>query len=376
MGKNQKTSARRSCIIGAGWEEFLIRIIHCADLHLSRAESDYGLAVLDEVLEHAHRQDADILILAGDTFDSWADAEALRGEFRSRMQSLGLFCTVVMIAGNHERLGSPSGLGPLDFGCQVHDGPDPFAMVRVGEVEVLALSYRDHYGDYVSWDVPEPQGLRVVVAHGAVAGMNFLGGEEGAEAPLDPDLFVHLKTNYAALGHIHAARIERIGSLIMAYPGSARVWRRGEEGPRRILLVEAETEIATRWIELESAGRYRREVVALDLVGASPDLAETAAHWGAHDWIDLELQGLVEDERATAALAEGLQRRYGPLVRRLEVRRDALLVLEGIASEAIARRFLDLWRQAEPETPGEREIWLRARHLGLARIKSALERVR
>jgi DNA repair exonuclease SbcCD nuclease subunit len=354
----------------------LTRFVHCADLHLSRAESDYGLAVLDEVLEQTHRQDADALILAGDTFDSWADAEGLRGEFRDRLRSLELFCTVIMIAGNHERLGAPSALGPLDFGCPVYDGDDPFVTVRVGDADVLVMPYRNQYGDYIGWDVAPRNGPRLAVAHGSVAGLNFVGGEEEAEAPLDPDLFAHLQVDYAALGHIHSGRIERVGPLILAYPGSARVWRRGEEGPRRIIVIDVGTQVKTRWIELQKAGQYRREVVTLDLSGACPDLSAVAAEWGPHDCIDLELQGLVEDERATAVMAEQLRQQYGKHVRRIEVRREQLLVLEGIASEPVARRFLDLWREAEPDDTSDREIWLRARHLGLEKIKTALESLR
>jgi hypothetical protein len=44
----------------------------------------------------------------------------------------------------------------------------------------------------------------------------------------------------AALGHIHAGRTFPIGTLTLSYPDSCRVWRRGEEGPRTVRLIEAD----------------------------------------------------------------------------------------------------------------------------------------
>ena len=87
----------------------MTQIIHCADLHLSMTDREYGLAVLDEILDLA--RGADALIMAGDLFDSFQDLESLRADFRKRMGTLPGHCKPIVIAGNHERLGRRSPLG-------------------------------------------------------------------------------------------------------------------------------------------------------------------------------------------------------------------------------------------------------------------------
>jgi hypothetical protein len=48
-------------------------------------------------------------------------------------------------------------------------------------------------------------------------------------------------------------------------------------------------------------------------------------------------------------------------------------VLEGIASQPIARRFLALWAERRPADPAAEDLWLAARDAGLRRIKALLE---
>ena len=63
------------------------------------------------------------------------------------------------------------------------------------------------------------------------------------------------------------------------------------------------------------------------------------------------------------------------LCRQIDIVRDDVLALEGISQQVIARKFLELWTTRGPEgdDPESREIWLRARELGLRKIKSVLE---
>ena len=350
-----------------------MRIIHCADLHLSAAERDYGLAVLDEIVAVA--AEADALILAGDVFDSWSDMEALRAEFRRRIGSLPPGCTPVLIGGNHERLGAAGALASMDLGCRVHD-ERPFGMVRLPDLEILTIPYTADTTDYLRWEVPPSTApRRIAVAHGSVAGAGFVGPDEESEAAaIDPDLFSRLQVDYAAMGHIHSGRIETLGRTVVAYPGSARVWRRGEEGPRRVIVLEAGADLRYETRPLAAAGQYRRFTIPLGLDGTCPDLSDGAARWGAADWIDIELSGLVENEHAAAEQEGLLRERHGGAVRRFDVRRDEILVLEGVATQPVARRFLELWQGHRPDGAGPpREVWLRARELGLRKIKGALE---
>ena len=61
-------------------------------------------------------------------------------------------------------------------------------------------------------------------------------------------------------------------------------------------------------------------------------------------------------------------------MRRLEPDRD-LSVIEGVSAQPIARKFLETWKSMEPREadPETVDAWLRAREMGLLRIKALLE---
>ena len=320
--------------------------------------------------------------MAGDLFDADEDVEGLRAAFRERLQPRLERTAIVMIPGNHECLGSGSPcLDRLDLGVAWRL-QQPFELIELSGIEILVMPWGADTSDYLSWQVPEKKArLRVALAHGTVAGFNLSGPEDESDASaIDPALFSRFGVDYAALGHIHAGRIMRSGATMLAYPGSARVWRRGETGPRRAILLDADPEagtIAHRGIELAAAGRYRVHEQPLGLYGSCPDLGVEAAGWGPNDWVELRLSGLVEDEGLVAGLERDLRSEHGARLRRFDVVRDDILVLGGIASQPIARRFLTLWaerrRAGRPPDAEAAEVWLAARDAGLRRIKAALE---
>jgi DNA repair protein SbcD/Mre11 len=356
-----------------------MKLLHCADLHLASADEDYCLAVLDEILERAARLGAEILLFAGDAFDSWADAESLRAEFRERLERLPPKTLVVLLPGNHEYLRAPPGasLGRLDFGRAIVPSALPFEAIALGEgADLIALPPRRDYSDYRDWRLPEKRSLRVVAAHASVAGLNYLGPREDSEAgAIDPDLFEFLRADYAALGHIHAATSRRSGSALLAYPGSARVWRAGEEGPRKVLFVDAASApVSARSVELAAAGSFRRVRVAINPDGSLPDLEGSFSGLGTADAVRVEISGAVEDERAAVAAEDAVRKSLAGRARSVSVDRDDLLVLAGISTNRLAARFLEAWRAEKPEgEESEREAWARARILGLRKIKEVLE---
>jgi hypothetical protein len=356
-----------------------MRVLHCADLHLSSSEPEYGLAVLDELLETVLREQVDLWLFAGDTFDSYADLEALRAAFRERMQRLAGKATVLLIPGNHDSLGAAAPcLERLDVGVPFRVAT-PWELVDIRGVEILVVPWGADLSDFLSWQVPaRGSRVRLLLAHGTVTGMQLSGpADEADDYPIDQALFSRLSIDYAALGHIHAGRMARppgARDTLVAYPGSARVWRRGESGPRRAILLDADPAtgaLTHRGVELVSAGQYRLVERPLDLEGACPDLSGDAASWGCSDWVELRLSGLVEDEAIVADLERSLQALYAARLRRFEVVRDDILVLGGIASQPIARRFLELW--SARRSSADPEVWLAARDAGLRKIKAVLE---
>ena len=354
----------------------MARILHAADLHISVSEKEYCLGVLDEIVATAVSEKVDALVFAGDLFDSFDDCESLRVDFRAHVMPLRGRCRLLFLPGNHEDLGRASRpLSSLDFGEAEILEEKPFGILHIAGVEIFAIPHQKVYAEYREWKIPQKKtNLRIAVAHALVAGAGFAFDDVEEEAAvMDPDLFVRCGVDYAALGHIHSEKTFSTGSLTLSYPGSCRVWRRGETGPRVMHLLEADADVRSARIVLSKAGTYRRYDVLLGLAGDAPDLSVIESDWRTEDWVELCLSGLVEDEHAIVDLEDTLRARYERRVRKLEVRREGIAVLTGIASEPIARRFLEIWEAKKPFPQAAESAWLKARELGLLKIKETIE---
>jgi DNA repair exonuclease SbcCD nuclease subunit len=371
-----------------------LRLFHSADLHLSRAERAYGLAVLEELVYHCRRLAADAWVLCGDVFDTHEDALALAGDFHDYLRELsGL--PVLMIPGNHELSGgrAPDTLAPLAQGAA---GAfrlllrTPFALERPDglDAEFLAVPFQRSYGEYPDWRVPaRERRWRIGLLHGVVNGMSYTGqSEEDEHAAIEGDLFQRLGLHYAALGHIHARGEARAGGCLAHYPGSGRVWRRGEEGPRQATLAVLDDEgVRSEAVPLSAAGTYQRVTVLLDERGAplghdSPEALLTAleAGHGPQDWLRVELTGFVERRTQAEALQRLLLRRAADRFRRLDVELVDVVEAERLRGHPLVRSFDAQWRQRytlarESGDAQETALLERARRLALEQIRERLQ---
>jgi hypothetical protein len=130
--------------------------------------------------------------------------------------------------------------------------------------------------------------------------------------------------------------------------------------------------VSSEFVPLRAAGRYRVCEVPVELSGTVDVAPLRPERWHRNDWIVLRATGVVEDENELAGVLDDLRRRYAGAVRRLEIDSRGCEAMPGIASQPPARRFLDVWAASEPQDPGERPAWLRARQLGLLAIKQEL----
>lgn len=234
-----------------------MQFVHAADLHLSAAEKSYCLDVLKEIGEAATRAKVPLIVFAGDTFDSFTDAMDLRASFTDWAASLSADVRILLVPGNHEDLQKGSNdLSRLSFGPKVSVFTQmPFSVRTFDDAEFLLVPFQKDFYDTTKWQIPPKVARhRVVVMHGTVAGMVFVGAEsdESETAAIDPGLFAKLDADYAALGHIHSARSANLGKTLVSYPGSARVWRRGEVGPRTILIVDSSSVTRSKQVPLRS----------------------------------------------------------------------------------------------------------------------------
>jgi DNA repair exonuclease SbcCD nuclease subunit len=195
----------------------MIKILHCADVHLSSSDEKtkkYCLPVLDEIVEHAKEHNADYLIFAGDVFNSYKDVAEMKVDFRSRIKTIPDSCEVIFVAGNHEYLHSGIAnpkIGANDLGVASgnvieHSRDQAFTLLKRGELEFFAIPHHSEYSSYVNWGIPEKENYRICIAHAQVSGLNFEGVSDEAEentSLIDPDVFKRIKADYVAMGHIH-----------------------------------------------------------------------------------------------------------------------------------------------------------------------------
>ncbi len=363
----------------------MITLLHCADLHLSGRSDDemrYSLSVLDEIIRLAEARDLRAILFCGDTFDSFNDAAMMRNEFRNRIAILPKSCDVFLIAGNHEDIGRKDrALAAYDFGI----APDhiiegvPFKYFTCEGFDLLAIPHSHEYRDYAEWRMPE-KGLRkrIAMAHGIVTDMVFAGifdSEESSASAMDVDLFHKLGVDYAAMGHIHAARSRKFGAVDIVYPGSARVWRKNEFGPRYVSLVHCGDTLTYELQPLESAGEFRSIHLFVDFDGnveTLQELQDLAKGWSPNDRVLLSFSGIVEDEVIARGNIQHLVEEMQKYVRVVDCE-EHVEVVSGIASQLLAKKFLKRWSEKKPEEPEKVEVWKRAREIGLMKMRDIIE---
>jgi len=262
-----------------------MRILHTGDWHVGkrlRGESRLAEheAVLAELVELADDKQADLVIVAGDLFDSAApppDAQAV--VWRTLMDLRATGAHVVVIAGNHDNAHALEALRPVLAAAGVTlaghaRGPDdggvveletrsgdgarlallPFLsqryVVKAAELMAAGTAASDHalvYADRMRRVVDaltagfEGDAVNVAVAHCFVRGGTLGGGERDAHTIedywIDATAFP-ASAHYVALGHLH--RTQQI-------PGPAPVWYSGspiqvdfgeERDTKHVLLVD------------------------------------------------------------------------------------------------------------------------------------------
>lgn len=283
-----------------------MKILHTSDWHVGkslrgRSRAEEHRAVLAEIAGIAGREGVDLVVVAGDLFDSSAPSPEAEGiVYRALLDLRETGATVVLVAGNHDHPRRLEAVAPLlDLGGLV-TAPllrpaDRGGVVRVptdgGEEAVLALvpflskrhivraddlmgldpaQHEQRYAGRMKLIVQalgealDPGAVNLVVAHLTVTGALPGGGERAAhifEYAVPASIFDGLGLHYAALGHLH--RRQRIPATCPAwYSGSPLQLDFGEEGNEpSILLVEARAEAPAEVEEVELvSGRRLRTV--------------------------------------------------------------------------------------------------------------------
>jgi DNA repair protein SbcD/Mre11 len=259
-----------------------MRILHTSDWHVGkvlkgRDRHDEHVAVLRSIVQVARDENVDMVLVAGDLFETAAPTPKAQGLVMHTLLTLREDgCQVVVIAGNHDNqilldavyrpvlgelglhvLGTPKrpqsgGMMALRTrnGEAVNVAALPFLSHRyaVRAAEILLHEFAEHALDYtrrVSEIVRLLAGgftadaVNVVMAHATLLGGRRGGGERDVQTSLDYELpasMFPVTAHYVALGHLHRWQ-EIPGPCPMFYSGSPLAIDFGEEANEPVALI-------------------------------------------------------------------------------------------------------------------------------------------
>jgi DNA repair exonuclease SbcCD nuclease subunit len=204
-------------------------LVHSSDLHvdddrIAAMHDGDGAAGLRAVLTTAREFGADIVLLAGDTFDNHMVTTATIDRAGEALAAIGL--PVVILPGNHDPVNSDSVYARGRFAAipnlrilgMTHDRAVPFPEY---ELEIWGNAHRD-YHDMVPLRDPPPRAMRwhVAMGHG-----HYEPPETWAN-PLRPSWLISdamiaaTAADYLALGHWDRAAQVGNGAVPAYYSGS------------------------------------------------------------------------------------------------------------------------------------------------------------
>ncbi len=371
-----------------------MKILHTSDWHIgkvlkgqSRAEEQ--IAVLAEVVEVARAERPDLILVAGDLYDSTAPtAEATRIVTRALSALRGTGADVVAIAGNHDNGAALDALRPWADAAgirlrgtvrvasdhvidSVTTGGEAWKLVAlpflsqryaVRATEMFDLTaaeatqtYTDHLARMLAalGEAFGPATINLVTAHLTVVGAKVGGGERDAhtvQAYAVPATIFPGNAHYVALGHLHR-RQQVVGACPVHYCGSPLAVDFGEEQNTpsvTIVEVTAETTAKTRDVPITSAATLRT-------------VRGTIADLSSMDTGDAWLRVYVR-EQPRAGLREEVQ---ALLPRAVEVRIDPeTMPTSGASARAAARAgrtprelFADYLASIDHGDDGVRELF-------------------
>ena len=292
-----------------------MRFLHTADWQIGMQAAHAGGAAESvraarinsarQVLALARRQQADFIVLAGDTFEHNALSPDLIQSVADLLAQAP--CPVFVLPGNHDL---------LEPGC-VWYRP---VWQDIGMVSILSEKTPSYFRDVeilpcpitaktstqnpTAWIQPGDKGrIRIVVAHGCVQTGPF--GSDDHPIPLDTPL--RTQADYVALGHWHSTTI---CNGRMAYSGTHEPTKFGEPDSGNVLLVEIKRSGEEPRIERVPVGQLRWERWGEDKpISAPGELAQLASRLravndGNRTLLELKLSGVLfeEDRESLSAI--------------------------------------------------------------------------
>lgn len=345
-----------------------MKILHTSDWHVGKILKGQSrvaehVAVLAQVVDIARAEHPDLVIVAGDLYDTAAPTpDATRLVTRALSALRGTGTAIVAIGGNHDNGPALDALRPwadaagITLRGSVRDSAAdhviegrtaggerwrlvalPFLSQRyaVRAIEMYELTaaeenqtYADHVGRLVATlsGSSEPDVVNLITAHLTVVGATMGGGEREAHSILGyavPATVFPTHAHYVALGHLHRAQ-QVLGPCPVRYSGSPLAIDFGEEdNTPSVTIVEVTAQTAAKVREVPITA-------ATPLKTVRGTLADLAAVEPGDAWLRVYVR-----EAPRAGLREEVQEL---LPRALEVRIDPELAPAAGTRTAPVRR--------------------------------------
>jgi exonuclease SbcD len=316
-----------------------MRFLHTGDWHVGRSlrgrsRAEEHRAVLSEIAGVARESKVDIVLVAGDLFDTASPGpESEEIVYRALLDLAETSEWVVVIAGNHDNPRRLEAVEPLMRLTNIRvlaklarpgEGGVVTLQTKVGAARIALLPflsqraivkaddlmiregsahaslYAERAERIVAWlsaDAPPPKTVNLLLAHAMVHGGVLGGGERSAHTIFEysiPTTAFPSSLHYVALGHLHRAQ-KLPGACPIWYAGSPLQLDFGEvRDVKSVNIIEAEPGLpaTVEMIPLRSGRRLRRVRTTMkDLVRLSSEVGD--------DYLRVEL-----DEPPSPGLAD------------------------------------------------------------------------
>ena len=299
------------------------RLLHMADVHLGARHHDLGeaaaqqrerqFAAFGRALDVALGERADLVLIAGDLFDSNAQprrsVERVAGELK-RLVAAGI--GTVILPGTHDAYDAASIYRAYDLPTLAGVAEDSAAVVVLtperSDVIYRGLDLAVHARTFDTKRAPQSPlaGLRaepsdvtwhVGLVHGS---LRIAGKVEQDDVMFDESEIASSGLDYLALGHWHSFTQGRVGSTTWAYAGAPEPVAVDQDGAGQVLLValEGRGEDKSVTVEARTVGqtRFRRlDVDAAELVSQDDLVRRLTGEADANTVLDARLVGVLPD---------------------------------------------------------------------------------
>jgi DNA repair exonuclease SbcCD nuclease subunit len=303
----------------------MLRLLHTADVHLGARHADLGeraaaqrerqLAAFVATIDLAIAEKVDVVLIAGDLFDSNTQPRRTAERVASELRRLAdARIRTVIIPGTHDvydrssiyrvhDLKALAGSTGDDDRVTVLTPERPEVHHRACDVIVhgpVFATKRAPHSPLRDLHVTRADGAtwHVGMVHGALA---IPGRTDGDEVVITRDEIAATGLDYLALGHWHSTQRDKAGATTFAYSGAPEPVAVSQDGAGKVLLVTLDEVNGERTVRIDErqVGRTRfdkREVDAGEL-SDQQDLVRRIAALADPDLVlDLTLTGVRRDE--------------------------------------------------------------------------------